>query len=78
VAHADIQINAARNFMKQYKSKPQKVEKCLSLLSAPYSRDSVDLSLIQWMLSFTPTQRLQILQHNIRSIMRLRGGKADT
>ena len=40
-----------------------------------YSKDGVDLSLIRWMLSMTPTQRLQVLQQNIRSIMRLRGGK---
>jgi hypothetical protein len=38
-----------------------------------YSEDGVDLSLIRWMLSMTPTERLQTLQQNIRSIMRLRG-----
>ena len=59
--------------------KPQKTEKFSSLRPDPlYSKDGVDLSLIQWMLSFTPTERLQILQHNIRSILRLRGGKANT
>lgn len=40
-----------------------------------YSQDGVDVSLIWWMLSLTPTQRLHILQQNIRSIVRLRGGK---
>ena len=40
-----------------------------------YSEDGVDLSLIRWMLSMTPTQRLQILQQHIQSIMRLRGDK---
>jgi hypothetical protein len=43
-----------------------------------YSKDGVDLSLIRWMLSMTPTQRLQTLQKNIRSIMRLRGEKPTT
>ena len=43
-----------------------------------YSRDGVDLSLIRWMLSMTPTERLQTLQQNIRSIMRLRGEKSNT
>jgi hypothetical protein len=43
-----------------------------------YGEDGVDISLIRWMLSMTPTQRLQILQQNIRSIMRLRGGKPST
>ena len=41
-------------------------------------KDGVDLSLIQWMLSFTPTERLQILQQHIRTIMRLRGDKTNT
>jgi hypothetical protein len=38
-----------------------------------YSEDGVDLTLIRWMLSLTPTQRLQTLQEAIRSIVRLRG-----
>jgi hypothetical protein len=45
---------------------------------SPYSDDGVDLTLIRWMLSLSPTERLQVLQQNIRSIMRLRGEKADT
>ncbi|MBI1941962.1 MAG: hypothetical protein HYS33_10700 [Acidobacteria bacterium] len=40
-----------------------------------HSEDGVDLTLIRWMLSLTPAERLQVLQHNIRSIMRLRGEK---
>ncbi len=43
-----------------------------------YSEDGVDLSLIRWMLSMTPTERLQTLQQNIRSIMRLRSAKANS
>ncbi len=39
------------------------------------SADGVDLTLIRWMLSLTPMERLQILQNNVRSIMRLRDGK---
>ena len=59
-------------------NRKKKKEKILSLKPhSAHSRDGVDRSLIQWMLSLTPTQRLQILQHNIRSIMRLRGGKAN-
>jgi len=34
--------------------------------------DSVDLTLIRWMLSLTPAQRLQVLDQYIRSIERLR------
>jgi hypothetical protein len=44
----------------------------------PHSKDGVDLSLIQWMLSFTPTERLQILQNTIRSIIKLRGDQSNT
>lgn len=43
-----------------------------------YSEDGVDLSLIRWMLSMTPTERLQTLQQNIRSIMRLRDAKTNS
>ena len=60
-------------------NRKKKKEKILSLKPhSAHSRDGVDRSLIQWMLSLTPTQRLQILQHNIRSIMRLRGGKTSS
>jgi hypothetical protein len=46
--------------------------------SSLYSDDGVDLTLIRWMLSLTPTERLQLLQQNIRSIMRLRGERTGT
>jgi hypothetical protein len=65
--------------VKQNESKPQKFEKISSLEhDSTHSKDGVDLSLIQWMLSITPTERLQVLQQNIRSIMRLRGDKPHT
>jgi hypothetical protein len=47
-------------------------------ITKTYTTDGVDLSLIRWMLSMTPTQRLQTLQKNIRSVMRLRGEKPTT
>ena len=37
-----------------------------------YSQDGVDLTLIRWMLSLTPSERLLVLQENIQSILRLR------
>jgi hypothetical protein len=46
--------------------------------SSLYSNDGVDLTLIRWMLSLTPTQRLQVLQQNVRSIMRLKSGRTHT
>ncbi len=40
--------------------------------------DGVDITLIRWMLSMTPTERLQTLQQNVRSIMKLRDAKTQT
>ena len=37
-----------------------------------YSEDGVDLTLIRWMLTFTPTERLNILQQSMISINRLK------
>ncbi|HEX4822679.1 MAG TPA: hypothetical protein VFV19_00040 [Candidatus Polarisedimenticolaceae bacterium] len=38
-----------------------------------HSEDGVDLTLIRWMLSLTPAERLQVLESNIRSLEALRG-----
>ena len=46
---------------------------CDDLSRAEYSDDGVDLTLIRWMLSLTPAQRLQVLQQNVRSIEKLHG-----
>ena len=43
-----------------------------------YSEDGVDLSLIRWMLTLTPAERLQTLQQNIQSIRKLRGETSDS
>jgi hypothetical protein len=37
-----------------------------------YSEDGVDLTLIRWMLNFTPEQRLQVAQQSVRSIEEMR------
>lgn len=39
-----------------------------------FSPDGVDLTLIRWMLSLTPAERLAVLQANVRTIQRLRDG----
>jgi len=50
-----------------------------SPISEPlYSESGVDLTLIRWMLSLTPAERLQILQQTIRSILRLKGALSNT
>jgi hypothetical protein len=43
-----------------------------------HSEDGIDLTLIRWMLSLTPAERLQALQQNVRSILRLRGEETET
>lgn len=40
-----------------------------------FSADGVDLTLIRWMLSLTPAERLHVLQQAVRSILGLRNGK---
>jgi hypothetical protein len=40
-----------------------------------HSEDGVDLTLIRWMLSLTPEERLQVLQQSVQSLLRVRDGK---
>jgi hypothetical protein len=42
------------------------------------SEDGVDLTLIRWMLSLTPAQRLDVLQEHVRTILRMRDETSDT
>jgi hypothetical protein len=37
-----------------------------------HSEDGVDLTLIRWMLSLTPAERLHVLQQSVQSLLRLR------
>jgi hypothetical protein len=37
-----------------------------------YSEDGVDLTLIRWMLSLTPAERLQFLQRQVNAILAVR------
>ena len=43
-----------------------------------YCEDGVDLTLIRWMLSLTPAERLRALQNAVRSILRLRSLRDST
>ncbi len=43
-----------------------------------YSEDGIDLTLIRWMLSLTPSERLLVLQRNVWSILRLRANLTET
>ena len=40
-----------------------------------YSEDGVDLTLIRWMLSLSPEERLHVLQDAVESVMRLRDAR---
>jgi hypothetical protein len=42
-----------------------------------HSEDGVDLTVIRWMLSLTPAERLEVLQQHIRAITRLRDANPD-
>ena len=39
---------------------------------ADYSDDGVDLTLIRWMLSLTPLERLEFLQRHVNAILAIR------
>jgi hypothetical protein len=41
------------------------------------SEEGVDLTLIRWMLSLSPRERLLMLQQNIRSITRLKRARRN-
>ena len=43
-----------------------------------FSEDGVDLTLIRWMLSLSPADRLAVLQANVRSILRLRNVRSHS
>jgi len=58
--------------------KTQQEEIRLNESEPTHSEDGVDLTLIRWMLSMTPAERLQTLQQNVQAILRLRGDKAET
>ena len=41
-------------------------------MAPEYSDDGVDLTLIRWMLSLTPRERLAVLQDQVDSLLTLR------
>lgn len=43
-----------------------------------YSDDGVDLTLIRWMLSLTPAERLAFLEQRIDDILTIRAANART
>ncbi len=53
-------------------------EEAIVEIQEMFSEDGVDLTLIRWMLSLTPEERLKTLQNNIWSLMRLKDGVIKT
>ena len=43
-----------------------------------YSEDGVDLTLIRWMLSLTPAERLRVLQQYVDSVLNIRAWNSDS
>jgi hypothetical protein len=44
--------------------------------NSEYSADGVDITLIRWMLSLTPAERLQVLQQFVNSVEEIRAQNA--
>ena len=42
-----------------------------------YSEDGVDLTLIRWMLSLTPAERLEVLQQSVDSVLTIRAWNSE-
>ena len=60
--------------MRQGGRKPQTTVSADAGRDETHSPDGVDLTLLRWMLSKTPTERLMMLQDFLRSLKRIRGG----
>jgi hypothetical protein len=43
-----------------------------------YSEDGVDLTLIRWMLSLTPVERLEVLQQYVDSVLVIRAWNSES
>ena len=70
----DRESRAASNRMTQEEHRPSKTAITANHGARPtHSEDGVDLTVIRWMLSLTPAERLQVLQQTIRSIIKMRG-----
>ena len=42
-----------------------------------YGDDGIDVTLIRWMLSLSPAERLEVLQKNVRSFEELRESRTE-
>jgi hypothetical protein len=49
-----------------------------ALANSEYSADGIDLTLIRWMLSLTPAERLVVLQRFVNSVEEIRARNAGS
>jgi hypothetical protein len=61
--------------MPRGKPRTKRAGKALVSKERTHSEDGVDLTLIRWMLSLTPLERLRVLERHLASVQRLRGDK---
>jgi hypothetical protein len=59
------------------KQRPQRKQHSPKLRPT-HSEDGVDLTLIRWMLSLTPEERIKALEDNLYSLARLKNGTIAT
>lgn len=59
------------------KERPQRKQRSPKLRQT-HSEDGVDLTLIRWMLSLTPEERIKVLEDNLYSLARLKSGTVTT
>jgi len=58
------------------KANPSRAGTLHDARQSTHSQDGVDRTLIRWMLSLSPAERLEVLQQNVWAILRLR--RAET
>jgi hypothetical protein len=44
----------------------------MSPIGREYSEDGIDVTLIRWMLSLTPAERLRVLQNQVNRVLAIR------
>jgi hypothetical protein len=54
---------------------PSPIEPSEEVVEPEISPDGVDIGLIRWMLSLTPTERLEVLQDWVDGLLALRNGR---
>ena len=76
-AEDEVTVGRRRGHMKRTEIEQPLREELPTDGEATHSPDGVDLTLIRWMLSLTPEERLEVLRANVGSILRLRGEETE-